>query len=122
MTKKVPPRLSALTPNKVTGVRVKNTRARRREIGLTKRQVFLIFVLLIFLTGSSIGYVWSNFERTQVSYSLSELKRDELKLRELNKKLRLELATLKATQHLETMAMAKLGLRQPSPSQIVVLP
>jgi cell division protein FtsL len=114
--------IKTVTPNKVTGIGVKNSRGRRIESRLTGRQWFLIFFLLLFLTGSGIGYVWSNFERTQLSYSLSDLKRNEIALREINKKLRLELATLKSTRHLEEVAVTKLGLKQPSPSQIVVLP
>ncbi len=111
-----------ITPNKMTGVRVKNTRSRRWDLRLTKRQVLFICTLLVFLMFSGIGYVWSNLERTRVSYDLSELKRQELKLREINKKLRLELATLRSSQHLESVALTKLGLRQPTPAQIVVLP
>ncbi len=113
---------SASVASRVKGVLVKNTRAKGRGMLLSKRQVLLVFTLLIFFTLSGIGYVWSNFERTQVSYSLSALKAKELVLKENNKKLRIELATLKSTQHLESMAMTRLGLVQPSPSQIVVLP
>lgn len=113
---------SAGEANRVKGVLVRNTRARGRGMLLSRRQVLLVFALLTSFTLSGIGYVWSNFERTQVSYKLSELKAHELILKENNKKLRIELATLKSTQHLESMAMTRLSLNQPSPSQIVVLP
>lgn len=122
MIKKARKGTSAGVSNRVKGVLVKNTRAKGRGILLSRRQVLLVFTLLTFFTLSGIGYVWSNFERTQVSYKLSELKKHELILNENNKKLRIELATLKSTHHLETTAMSKLGLSQPSPSQIVVLP
>jgi cell division protein FtsL len=45
-----------------------------------------------------------------------------MRLRETNRKLRLELAILKSPQNLETLAIEKLGLKQPSPQQIIVLP
>jgi len=122
MIKKARRGTSAGVSNRVKGVLVKNTRAKGRGMLLSTRQVLLVFTLLTFFTLSGIGYVWSNFERTQVSYKLSELKKHELILKENNKKLRIELATLKSTHHLENTAMTKLGLNQPSPSQIVVLP
>jgi len=92
--------------NAKTGVRIKNYRVKKR----------------ILIMGSSIGYVWSNFERTQIGYDVSQLKKEEMRLRETNRKLRLELAILKSPQNLETLAIEKLGLKQPSPEQIIVLP
>lgn len=89
---------------------------------MTARQVFLIVFMLFLFMGSGIGYVWSNFERTQIGYDLSFLKKEEMRLREVNRKLRLDLAVLKSTKNLEYIAVQKLGLRQPSPKQIVVLP
>jgi cell division protein FtsL len=78
--------------------------------------------MLFLFMGSGIGYVWSNFERTQIGYDLSQLKKEEMALKEINRKLKLELATLKSPQYLETIATKKLGLRQPTLEQIIVLP
>ncbi len=89
---------------------------------MTRRQVFLVIFMLFLFMGSSIGYVWSNFERTQIGYDLSQLKKEEMRLREINRKLRLDLAIQKSTKKLEAIAIQKLGLRQPSPEQIIVLP
>jgi cell division protein FtsL len=72
--------------------------------------------------GSGIGYVWSNFEGTQIGYDLSRLKHEEFRLKDLNKKLRLELATLKSPQYLEEAAREPLGSRPLPRQQIVVLP
>ena len=108
--------------NARTGVRVINSRVRTSKYHVTRRQVFLIIVMLFLFMGSSIGYVWSNFERTQIGYNLSLLKKEEMKQREINQKLRLELAVLKSPQYLEDVAIRKLGLRQPSPDQVIVLP
>ena len=107
--------------NAKTGVRIRNSRGRKRKSRLTNRQIFLIVVLLFVFMGSGIGYVWSNFEGTQIGYDLSRLQQKEFKLRDLNQKLRLELATLKSPQNLEE-ATRGLGLRQPLPGQIIILP
>ena len=107
--------------NGKTGIRVKNAKKRGKKPRLTYRQVFLVgFILLIFM-GSGIGYVWSNFEGTQIGYDLSRLQKEERALIELNTKLRLELATLKSPQFLEKHIRA-LGLKEASPNQIIILP
>jgi len=108
--------------NAGTGVRIKNSRLREGRFHLSKRQVFLILVMILVFMGSGIGYVWSNFERTQLGYDLSQLKKEELRLKEVNRKLRLELALLKSPQNLEAVAVRKLGLKQPSSEQIIILP
>jgi len=108
--------------NARTGIRVVNSRRRRKTFGLSGRQVFFVVLMVIFLLGTGIGFVWSNFETTQIGYDITQLKKEELRLRDLNKKLHLELAYLKSPQNLHSRAVKKLGLRQPRPDQIVVLP
>jgi cell division protein FtsL len=108
--------------NAKTGVRIKNYRIKKRRLNMKSKQAMLIIFMLFLFMGSSIGYVWSNFERTQIGYDLSQLKKEEMRQRETNRKLRLELAILKSPQNLETLAIEKLGLKQPSPEQIIVLP
>ena len=107
--------------NNKTGIRVNNAKSKKRRFSVTPRQILLITIMLLLLIGSSISYVWSNFEGTQIGYDLSQLQQKELKLKELNRKLRLELATLKSPQNLERRTRG-LGLRQPLPEQIVILP
>jgi cell division protein FtsL len=111
-----------MSRNAGTGVRINNHRLKSHRFTLTKRQIYLIIFLLLLFIGTSLGYVWSSFERTQIGYDLSRLKTKEMELKELNRKLRLELAVLKSPQNLEKIAVQKLGLRQPSPEQIIVLP
>ena len=77
--------------------------------------------MLAAFMGSSIGYVWSNYEGTQIGFDLSRLQEDERELLELNRKLKLELATLKSPQYLEAAARS-LGLQDASPEQIIILP
>ncbi len=107
--------------NTRTGVKVKNARKKRERSRLNSRQIFLVTLLLLLFMGSGIGYVWSNFEGTQIGYDVSRLQQEELRLKELNQKFRLELALLKSPQHLEE-ATRHLGLKAASPEQIVVLP
>lgn len=107
--------------NSETGIRIINSKSRRGGTYFTLRQIFLIAIMLLVFMGGSIGYVWSNFEGTQIGYDLSRLQHEVLRLEELNRKLRLELATLKSPQYLERAAY-RLGLREALPGQIIVLP
>ncbi|MDY6972543.1 MAG: cell division protein FtsL [Thermodesulfobacteriota bacterium] len=108
--------------NSGTGIRIRNSKIKRSGFYMTTRQIFLTIFMLFFFMGSGIGYVWSNFEKTQIGYDLSQLKKEEIRLTEINRKLRLELAVLKSPQNLEAIAVQELGLRQPSYEQIVILP
>jgi cell division protein FtsL len=107
--------------NAKTGIRVNKVRRKQGRFRLTTRQIFIIAIMLLTFMGSGIGYVWSNFEGTQIGYDLSRLRQEELRLKALNQKLRLELATLRSPQYLEEAARY-LGLKGASAEQIVVLP
>jgi cell division protein FtsL len=108
--------------NAKTGVRLRNSRLKKRRCHVTRRQVVVIILMLFLFMGTGIGYVWSNFEMTQIGYDVSQLKKEEMRLKEINRKLRLELALLRSPQNLESKAVNELGLRQPTPDQIVMLP
>ena len=108
--------------NADTGIRIINARNKDRRVHVTRRQVVVTILMLICLMGTGIGYVWSNFEKTQIGYDLSQLKREEMRLLEINRKLKLELATLKSPQNLEPLARHQLGLKTPKPEQIVKVP
>lgn len=108
--------------NAANGVRMGNARSKTAKLHVTRRQVIITLLMLICFMGTGIGYVWSNFERTQIGYDLSQLNKEEMRLREINQKLKLELATLKSPRNLEQLAILKFGLRPPTPEQIILLP
>ncbi len=108
--------------NAASGVRMANEKSKTTRFHITRRQVIITLMMLICFMGTGIGYVWSNFERTQIGYDLSQLKKEEMRLQEINQKLKLELATLKSPRNLERLAIEKLGLSPPKPEQIILLP
>jgi cell division protein FtsL len=107
--------------NNRTGINIHNSRVKNNRFYFTNRQIILISFMLVLFMGSGIGYVWSNYEGTQIGFDLSRLQQDELTLRDLNQKLRVELALLKSPQNLEAAART-LGLKDPLPEQIISLP
>lgn len=89
-------------------------------LNFNPRQILTAIFLFVVFMGTSIGYVWSNFEYTQLGYNLSQFQQEELRLSEVNRKLKLELAILCSPQNIEPKA-DKLGMKPPSPNQIIVL-
>lgn len=108
--------------NARTGIGVNNSRIKGKKVQLTPRQILLIIFLLLLFMASGIGFVWSNFETTQIGYHLSQLKKEELRLKDMNRKLRLELSFLKSPENLESQAVRRFGLKQPTHGQIIILP
>jgi cell division protein FtsL len=104
-----------------TGIKIENCRAKHNRFFFSSRQILLTAVLLILFMGSGIGYVWSNYEGTQIGFDLSRLQQDELTIKEVNRKLKVELATLKSPEYLEKAAKT-LGLKEASSDQIIILP
>ena len=95
--------------NSRTGIKITNSKAKKAKTHFSPYQapLILILILLFLFMGSGIGYVWSNYEGTQIGYDLSRLQKEELRLRELNRKYRLELATYKSPQYLEKATLKK---------------
>jgi len=87
-----------------------------------KRSHFLLFTLLIlFLIGGSLFYVWSRIQVIQLGYEISNALKEERTLAEVNKKLRLEVATLKSYTRIEKIAVEELRMTKPKADQVIVI-
>ena len=67
-----------------------------------------------------IFVAWAKMETVQITYQISELVAQEDQLAADQRRLRTELAELRAPSHLETLAPA-LGLAAPKAGQVVVV-
>jgi cell division protein FtsL len=94
---------------------------RQRKGGSIRPRHFLLMVLFLFLL-AGISHVWVSFKRTEMGYTLSQLKREIVQLRGHNRKLMLEMAFLKSPENLEKRAVNEFGLTHPLPQQIIYLP
>jgi cell division protein FtsL len=86
------------------------------------RFIHFLLALFLLLLLAGISHVWVNFKRTQTGYELSQLKKEIARVEEYNRKLKLEIASIKSPKHLEEKAVKEFGLRHPSPEQVVYLP
>jgi cell division protein FtsL len=69
------------------------------------------------LVGAVLGYVWLQVQRVRASYELEGLRNARTRLEEQNRKLQLELASLRAFARVDSAAR-RLGLAPPAPDQI----
>ena len=82
----------------------------------------LRFVLpALLLIVSALFYVWTRIQVIQLGYEISSTLKGERTLEETNKKLRVEIATLKSYARIERLATEELGMSKPRPDQVVVI-
>jgi len=93
------------------------TRPKRIKLNL----LILFTLLMLFFIGGSLFYVWSRIQVIQLGYEISNTLKEERALIEANKKLRLEIATLKSYARIEKLAVEELRMVKPKPEQVIVI-
>ncbi len=95
----------------------KRTAAARTDF---RWDIFVVAVLfLLILLGAAFANVWLSQNCRLVMHSISELERQIDREKETARRLEIELASLKSPKRLESISVAELGLRTPTPNQIV---
>ena len=86
-----------------------------------KSHLLLFIILILFLVGGSLFYVWSRIRVIQFGYEISHALKTGRELTENNKKLRLEIATLKSYTRIEKIAAEELKMAKPKPDEVIVI-
>ncbi len=94
---------------------------RTRKSSFLWRHKLQVFVAVILIAVCGLTYLYLSNKQIQLKYRIIRLKKEELRLQELNKKLRLEISVLKSPQRLEKIARERFGLKHPDPDQIIRL-
>ena len=92
-----------------------------RRKGIKLNLLILFSLLMLFFVGGSLFYVWSRIQVIQLGYEISNVMKEERALAEANKKLRLEIATLKSCARIEKLALEELRMAKPRPEQVIVI-
>lgn len=79
-----------------------------------------IFIASVLMAVALI-YVWSHIHMTELEYQIAQELSSREQLAEEQAKLKLELATLKSPQRIETIAREKLQMTYPEREQVILL-
>jgi cell division protein FtsL len=69
------------------------------------------------LVGAVLGYVWLHVQRVRVTYELEDLRALRVDVEEQNRKLRLEISSLRSFARVDSAAR-RLGLTEPTREQV----
>ena len=81
---------------------------------------FLIVAFLLLLS-AVLTYIWSRIHYVELKYCIAAELSQQDKLLEENRKLKVEIATLKSPQRLEAICKTKLGMQFPERDQVIFL-
>ena len=96
-----------------------DSKARPKRMKL--RRLFLFALVMLLFVGGSLFYVWSRIQVIRLGYEISSALKEEKALTEVNKRLRLEIATLKSYARIEKFAVEELKMSKPKPEQVIVI-
>jgi len=91
---------------------------RKTGKSMTGKWLFLIFIFFTQL----FFYTWSRVQCIKTGYEIMDETKKCQKLINMQKNLKLELASLKSQERLSKIAEFKLGLATPLPDQIIIIP
>lgn len=111
-----------LTPYVMGSELVRRQRAYTKDDLVKAKFLFRILFLVAFMAILSLFYIWSRVQIVQYGYDINSLKSRQHQLIEANKKLKVEVATLKSPRRMEKFAVEKLGMRPIAPEQMRTLP
>jgi cell division protein FtsL len=100
-------------------VKVARSRAaiENREGSGSKVSSFILAVCVI--VAAALLYVWSHLKNTQLKYQMAEEISVRSSLQEENRKLKVEIATLKSPKRIEAIAREKLNMAYPEREQVI---
>lgn len=93
---------------------------RTRDDKMSKDLLWIGGVVLI-LIGLFVAYGWPRAALRDTGSTAGKLQREQDRLREENRELRLEKAALQDLRRVQTIATTSLGLQSPSPQNVVVV-
>lgn len=76
-------------------------------------------IILVVFTAWAFFHIWTRHMSTELGYKISAEQSTKEALLSEQKSLRLEISTLKSSKRLEAIARDKLGMKSPSPDQVI---
>jgi cell division protein FtsL len=94
---------------------------KQKGAGIKPHLLLFLSLLLLLFIGGSLFYVWSRIQVIHLGYKISNALKEGKALTEANKRLRLEVATLKSNARIEKIAAEELRMVKPKPDQVIVI-
>ena len=91
--------------------------------GFTLRRPNLLplFAFIAILLAVSLFFVWSRIQVVNLAYDISSLEGRVRGMQQETQRLRLEAASLRSPGRIERVALSDLGLRLPTPQQVITV-
>ncbi|MCK4618575.1 MAG: cell division protein FtsL [Desulfobacterales bacterium] len=86
------------------------------------RIVIIWFIIMAVFIAELLIYTWSRVQCIKSGYEISNENNKNRKLITLQNNLKVELARLKSPERLAKIAKNQLGLKTPTPEQIIIIP
>ncbi len=96
-------------------------RKAKKNVHSTRMVIIWFIVMAVFITELLI-YTWSRVQCVKVGYEISNENSKNRNLINLQNNLRVELARLKSPERLADIARNQLGLKTPTPEQMIIIP
>lgn len=107
-----------LYPTQLAQSSVKKQAAYTKEDFLKTRLIFRLVFLIALVAILSLFYIWSQVQIVQYGYEINLLKLKQRRLLEENKKVKLEVSSLKSPTRLEKIAREKLKMNPVQVEQV----
>lgn len=111
-----------ITPFGVSTEIIRRQKTFTKEDFVKARLLYRILFLTAFMAILSLFYIWSRVQIVHYGYEINTLQTKQSELYEINKKLNVEVATLKAPQRIEKIAREELKMETPRPDQLQLIP
>jgi cell division protein FtsL len=100
-----------------------HTPARRRLAGARPRGTTLLVVIGCgaLLTLGALFFVWQRYQFIRLGFEVGALRQRQAELQERIEPLEVEAEYLARPERIEAIARERLGMRPPSPSQVIVI-
>lgn len=100
---------------------VRNTLSQQAIHTLPEFRITTILSVTLAITIIILMYVWLHIHMTRLEYGVATAMHAKEQLLEEQRRLRLEVATLKSPQRIEAIARDRLQMNHPEPGQVIVV-
>ena len=114
-------RTPALDPALLVPKAIDNSQVVREVDPRSSRDLWWLVAVVATLVLGLVLYAWPHLQVRQVDSDRVRMSREREQLVEVNRKLRLERATLLDLRRVETIARRDLGLAPPAPEKLIVV-